>query len=740
MALTVWAGVGALAPGASAATLRPGQVAVVSDPGIALHVPADGRLGGDGFALDVSGYRFAYQLGFGNGAKTAPPGDALLVFGLSGSGTVPQADLLVDGLAEALPHGTGRGGGPVYYVAAVPASAREVALSASADGFTQTFSFTKGHRVGPRPEVLYRSPGSWRLVYHSTRGITSVATPDNNPVDDVPGSVLNVDLSSTTLTYFLPGTAATPAGPGAAWLVLSGSALPAGGAGGRILQFRQRLAPADITLTLPGGKPMPASLTGQGGPDDESSSYGLLGGDYYWQVPADMTTATVRMQLPSHLLAGAGYYGDHFGTVHEVPVEGTVPPLVVSFPAPSSPAPVSGPNPPPWAPRPSLSNTAPGAGKTAAATAQRGSGGGGPLGIVVALVIVVGAAAGGALAWRRRRVGRGSASAGQVTVDMASWLGGQGTGLAGAASPPAQVDGVAGRAPVSHVPVAPGPVTEETLTARDVATPGALPTGTVMTVAKSVLVPVPECPVPPPEGEIEVVTFGPIAVTGLPAGAPALTGSALELLAFLAVHEGRAFTSDTLRGRISAGRANEWSARTLSSYMYRMRQALGPERVPDATSGGYRLIGVRTDAARFDELVAKAKAEPDAAPAYLAAALSLVRGEPFAGATKGYGWEDAIKARMSNGVLAAALQLASLALEASDGELAAWAAGKGLLLWPTSSELAKFAMQAAYLTGGPAGLDQAWNLVSANYKEGAEPVTEGLVTHYEQLRRPPSSS
>ena len=63
--------------------------------------------------------------------------------------------------------------------------------------------------------------------------------------------------------------------------------------------------------------------------------------------------------------------------------------------------------------------------------------------------------------------------------------------------------------------------------------------------------------------------------------------------------------------------------------------------MPDATgAGGYRLERVSTDAARFKELVALAKAEqgPERARP-LADALSLVRGAPFAGVLKGtYGW------------------------------------------------------------------------------------------------------
>ena len=332
-----------------------GTITTVANPGIALHIPADGRLDGDGFAVNISGYRFAYEVGFGANAEEASAGQVLLVFALSGSGAAIQAQLLVDGLGTVLPHATTPNAStPAYFLASVPIGAADVALQASADGFSQTFSFTKGEREGPQPIVLYRGRGQWQAVEAITRGITSVPTPDNSSVDDVPGSVVNFDITAATLTYFLPGTDATPANPAKAWLVMSGSALPAGGADGHQLQYQATLPASAITLTLPGKKPLPAMLTGQGGPDNEGGDYGrggLFGGNYYWEVPATVTSGTIRIALPGDLAARAGYYGDQFGAVHDVPVQGSVPPVNVAFAPLYAPPVVSGPNPPAWVPK-----------------------------------------------------------------------------------------------------------------------------------------------------------------------------------------------------------------------------------------------------------------------------------------------------------------------------------------------------------------------------------------------------
>lgn len=69
-----------------------------------------------------------------------------------------------------------------------------------------------------------------------------------------------------------------------------------------------------------------------------------------------------------------------------------------------------------------------------------------------------------------------------------------------------------------------------------------------------------------------------------------------------------------------------------------LRQAVGPERLPDAGSGGYRLTGIETDWQRFRQLTSEADgADPVEACRLRFDALGLVRGEPFAG-VEGYRW------------------------------------------------------------------------------------------------------
>ena len=353
---------GLAVPVAAATTVvAPDTLEAVPGPGVALHVPVDGRVNGDGFTLDVTGYRFASQVGLGQSEKVAGPGQALLVFGVTGSGSSSSlsTNLMVDGQGEALPNVNVGPSTPAYFLASVPAGARDVAFEASADGFSQAFSFTKGRREGPQPAVLYASQGNWEQVDQLGQ-VSYVGTPDK--VDGLMYGRVEVTLASLTRTYFLPGTSATPGDPSKAWLVLSGSAMPnlapddPGGESAFTLEFLKTLPGTDLTLTLPHAKPLAAMLTGQGGADDESgqnAGWGLFGGDYYWEVPAGLQGATLTVHLPADLLAQSSYVGSPL----EVPVQGSVPPVQVAF-APGYKAPaVAGPNPPPWAPKPAVSAT-----------------------------------------------------------------------------------------------------------------------------------------------------------------------------------------------------------------------------------------------------------------------------------------------------------------------------------------------------------------------------------------------
>jgi hypothetical protein len=726
-------------------------IRTVANPGIALHIPADGRLDGNGFAADITGYRFAYQLGYGSSAKDAAAGQALLVFGLSGTGEDLTANLEVDGQGAPLPNAiTPNSSTPAYFVASVPQRAQDVALQVSANGFSQTFSFTKGHREGVQPAVLYRGQDQWEQVDNIGQ-VSYVNTPDKP--DGVLYNRVEFTLTSATLTYFLPSTGATPASSSKAWVVLSGSALPnndapgvADGLDNTALNYLKTLPSSDLTLTISGQAPMPAMLSGQGGADDETGQnggWGLFGGDYYWQVPAGLVSATLKLNLPAQLMAEA----QDGGSPLEVPMDGQVPAVHVAFAPPAALAPVASSDPPAWDANPASNHpvTAGRAGspQTGHNTASgpvggRSGGGSSSSGLVLLVVVALVAVVGVAFLTRRRLLPL-------LTGLTASPAEKRAAGVRAFLPSPAPSGPKTPVAETASVPEPPAS-TATTSSQETRAASSARPPNESQTPAVPVLVPVPDAPAQLPEDVVWLLVLGPPTLSGGPstrATKDELLRSELETACFLACNPVSSFSGEALRAVIGAGRDEDWSVRTIVTYVSGLRRKLGSQHVPDATgAGGYRLDRVSTDAARFKELVAVAKAEQAEGQArHLADALSLVRGAPFAGVSKGtYGWVF----RTDNGpsladdlckiVVNAARVLARLALDANDYALATWATATGVLVWQTDLKLSMMQLDAAAICPDSTELGRKWSDISQRFAGNNEPVPDELIDYYRTLR------
>ncbi len=784
------AGRAAPADAAAVGVVPAGVLEAVADPGIVLHVPGDGRLDGDGFAGVVTGYRFASTVGYGTSARHAASGQELLVFGvqglplasgqgggqssLLGGAAIPpvvSALLVVDGAQEALPPPVSPGGGPAYFLASVPSGASSVELQVSAQGFAQTFSFSAGARVGVSPVVLYRSKGSWEATDPVGETVT-MQTPD--PAENLSGAEIDVTVSSGVLTWFGPaGTSDYPPGPGDAWLVLNASSqahplsvLPVGFQ----LNYLSTLSGSQVTLTIPGvANPLPASIAGQGGPSDESTNdSGFFGGVYYWQVPADLSTATVTV-TPGTITAEDNYLGSpqtvkvpgsavfdlSFGSLYQPP------------PAPASPPPDASAS---QADVPARTPVA------SARTAGRSTGTSGPLdaGLIGAGLLAV---AGAGVLVRNRRETRAASRRAERHSPRPDSFGPAGPGRSdpGRADPGRTTAGAAGDplradppAPYTVVPPSAQRTPVEDATVED-ATVGAErdrdPTGTAApgeahdgggngesgtpALGPSTVAARPSHPVlvdvwagPPPvgDGEVRVEVLGSPRVVGWPAGAPPLGHSVAELLVFLVLHPGETFTAEQLRARLGAGRTRDVDPGTIRRYVNELRRALGDAAVPVAKpGGGYEIIGVAADAISFGRLVDTKLAgdgDPTATASRLAEALSMLRGAPFSDAPKGcYGWADieaGMSAGLSNSARHAAVTLAGMALQAGDVTLAGWAAAKGLLVSPTDDELCGLALQAAAST--PGGLDLAWAQTINRLAAYEETPSQRLANMYRNLR------
>ncbi|HEX3424747.1 MAG TPA: hypothetical protein VHT30_01355 [Acidimicrobiales bacterium] len=677
-----------LVPASSAGALpssadAPDSIISVADPGIALHIPSDGRINGDGFAAQVTGYRFAHRVGFGAGTVSAAAGQRLLVFGLQGAPLVSGTDsngsptptvtalLVVDGAQEALPPAAP--GGPAYYLASIPSTASDVALQLLMQGFTQTFSFTTGAREGLQPAVLYRTANSWEATDPVGQTIT-MATPD--PAENLPNAAIDVTLSSASLTWFGPdGPADYPSDPRQAWLVLDLSSQAHNTAAlaiGETLDYLSTLPAARVTLTLPGqAAPIPADLTGQGGSSDESTDHrGFLGGVYYWPVPADLTTAKVTI-TPGTITAQNSW----LGSPQQITVPGSATfPLSMGAPYQPPPPPVS---PPADASPPHT---------TSAQTGSHHSSGF-PVAALIAIPIAV-LVLGGLLFARRRTRRRPPVPAfASAPIEVPTF-------------DPIPLPAVTGRAaeptrPHPAEPPSPPPGPAANGSASQDGKPGRVGSAAAGSPAtRRVLATPPTEPVLPPAGWLRVDVLGPPGLWAWDVVLSPLGPKVLEILVLLAVYPGRRFTADQLRFRLGMGLETELTRDTIRRYINELRRLLGDERIPATRPGkGYCARGVTTDAAQLVEAVRQAAASttPEQRAHHLAEGLSLVRGAPFADApADGYGWADNdqdLTSFMSKTIRTAAAELSAMAIEAGDGVLGAWAAEKGRLVDPTNEDL-----------------------------------------------------
>jgi hypothetical protein len=167
----------------------------------------------------------------------------------------------------------------------------------------------------------------------------------------------------------------------------------------------------------------------------------------------------------------------------------------------------------------------------------------------------------------------------------------------------------------------------------------------------------------------------------------------------------------------------------------RLRRCLGADHLPEAV-GGYQLSEtVRCDWAQFEALVEASRAVPEAGSIdFLAQALALVRGQPFADVpakTYGWAWDELLVPHMEAATTDAAHIMASRCLAAGRPTDAAWAARQGLMAVPKDERLLEDSLQGGAVEGR-AALDRAWRGVQGAL--GPEAEQGPLFLRYTQLR------
>lgn len=167
-----------------------------------------------------------------------------------------------------------------------------------------------------------------------------------------------------------------------------------------------------------------------------------------------------------------------------------------------------------------------------------------------------------------------------------------------------------------------------------------------------------------------------------------LSPQQLALVAYLALHPGA--TADALRDAIWGGQAPK-RERFLNT-IHELRRVVGPDILPSSTDGRYRLRHAWCDLAEADRLVAAAKVNADERAVHLRAVLELVSGPPLTFESRHrrhFTWIDLgnHQSRWERIVGDAAHELAQIALDQGDSDLARWAAERGLLASPASQAL-----------------------------------------------------
>ncbi len=194
---------------------------------------------------------------------------------------------------------------------------------------------------------------------------------------------------------------------------------------------------------------------------------------------------------------------------------------------------------------------------------------------------------------------------------------------------------------------------------------------------------------------------------------------AVELVAYLALHQPDVITGDRLRTRVLGSSDSDAASKTLFNTAHAARRAMGVDELgeplfPAGSRNGLYQVSPRVtvDVRRAMALAARGASvdDPALAIAHYRAALELVEGEPLANALSGYSWWEAEGhgGRIATVLVDAACSMATLASEGGHFELAHWGLERARLLEPYSETLSRAAMQLAAAEGDADRLRLEW--------------------------------
>lgn len=633
-------------------SLVPGQAVRLSSAGVALRPLTDGRLASYGTEVDAQAVAFSGRAGSGSEAVTAAPGAELVVLHVVTSwdqGDTDSAVPFVHQVTLAVQSGTVNApltvqsdGYPTpdgaYFAAAVPAGGPALLTVSAAGLLPQTLDLRTDHRVAPSPTVMYRSAGSPAVTVNS-----AVVQSFTASAGDAGTASGQFGIATAFLSYWQPFSTTLASDPSKAFLDVefSRSKLSIPGFSPSGVGPAGALPAGSVKFQLPNGRIVDATAS-----VDPTQLTDIFSGDFYAEVPADITTLKVIVDVTSLPVQAGSNDGIttqdlqlHFSG--PLSTELTLPPSFTPAPAANT----YGSSPPPGV------------------VAKRSASGGAPLIIVIVAVCAAVGLLGVVLAARGRR--RHFVPARPVV-----W-------------PPAQLP------PATTLLLERGPA-------------GALPPAPTGDQAPDVPPRVERAPAGSPDLFVRVL--GALEVDGLVQ--PIRRRSVRRLLVALAVTPERALSADELAMIISDHPDRDPKATSVNSYASILRRSLPAGTLPDAGGDGYRLDPARV--AVDWNAVSSLAAQPDDTPGWAeqaAAALDLVRGRPL----EGGGWEGiepAVRA-MSARVEELARRLAHVLLAGDDPAGAERAVARGLAAVPGSVGLWEDRLDAAAVGSGY-GLERAW--------------------------------
>jgi hypothetical protein len=649
----------------------------VAGAAIRASVPVDGRLRGQDFAASVTSVSWPEEAALDGRAVDATPGHRFVVFGLTVSvnpGAIPTSGTIainaavtsgsqsqplnLSGLDDQIVQASADSGWPSgsqRFTLEVPNTTHDVDLVLSEGSFSQSFDLWTLTRQAPAPSVLYRDATIPTVAAAST-GTGTLALSD--PADGFSDTAA-VSVQSATLGEFPPiGAGAAAPDPDQAVLsVVLDAEAPNNPddetASGHYLGAQSPLPGSLLTFTPAGGTAVSATMsnagdnTGKGSSDD-----GLFDAEYFFVVPATLTTGTLSVDAGSFTGTEFTLYTAEQGnTTLDIASPLT---LALGFPAlsedPHQPTPS-------WVRAP-LPPTASASGPlTATAHSSSGSHG---FPVWVAVVVLALVALGGLLFERRRR-GTRFATATATSPSVVS----------DPAPPPASSVSLGVTGPEETGVIGPEATTRSN-GIEDTGTRSAVRIGSAAAVATEMSRA--DAPVSN-QAALNVLGAREVVAVDIESGWALL----IELFTYLVFHQHRHLKAAQIAIGLCSGSSRELDEKTVRNAITRLRRCVGPERLPEAGTEGYLIEGIGSDWFAFERFSRQADTTGgEDALCLRKEALALVRGAPFADVNDEWIDAERLRSHMTVAIVHCAVRLATDLLDALRPLEAEEAASAGL--------------------------------------------------------------